>query len=191
MNMALRYKALRHTLLLVVLIVSLAAAVAFALLQTQSVITGNTISTADANLVVSTDGITYDRTVPGFSFTGLVPGGYPAPSDGYSVYLKNAGDTVLDVNLALDNFPVNPKTADLNKLNITLKDVSAGMPPRSLTVQSLSGDGQLIESELAPGAVKQYKLQAGATNDAMRGATVSNINLAFTGTARDPSAPSQ
>lgn len=169
----------------------IAGGVAYAMLQNSGTITGNTISTADASLLVSTDGVDYGQSAPGFSFDGIVPGGYAAPYGGYRIYLKNAGDTDLDLDLSLDGAPSNPDSADLSKINVGLTDVSGDTPPRGFILDSLIGGSQPIEGELAPGAVRQYRLQALAADDAAPGTTISDIDLVFTGTALDPNAPVQ
>ena len=189
MNPAIHFKSLRRTSITAVIVISLAAAVAFALLQGRSVLTGNTISTASANLFVSTDGVNYSQAIPGFSFDNVVPGGWPVPADGYSIYLKNAGTTVLDLKLSLDSMPSNPSSADLSKITIALTEFGSGIPPRGFILGSLMNGGQPIEGELAPDAVRQYKLQALADDDAQTGAVINDIDLTFTGTPRDPNEP--
>lgn len=189
MNPAIYFKSLKRTIIIAVIVISLAAGVAFALLQSRSLLTGNTISTASANLLISTDGINYGQTVAGFNFANIIPGGYPAPADGYLVYLKNTGSTDLDLKFSVDNPPSNPGSADLAKINVALTDVSGSTAPRGFTLKSLVDGEMPIEGDLAPGAARQYKLQALAADDAAPGITVSNISLVFGGVARDPNDP--
>lgn len=180
-----------RTILVAVIIISLAVGVAFALLQSRSVLTGNTISTASANLLLSTDGVNYSQTVSGFNFENIVPGGYPAPENGYPIYLKNTGNTPLDLRLALENMLSNPGSADLNKINVALTDASGNTAPRGFILQSLFNGGMPIEGELAPGATRQYKLQVLAAEDAEQGMTIGNIDLVFNGIPRDVNAPTE
>lgn len=193
MNLAIHFKSptLKRTIIMAVIVISLAAGVAFAIMQSRSVITGNTISTASANLLVSSNGVNYGQTMPGFSFENIIPGGWPAPVGGYSVYLKNTGNTDLDLGLVLDNPPSNPGSADLSKINVGLTDVSGSTAPRGFILESLLNGSQPIEGDLAPGATRHYKLQALAADDATPGTVIGNIDLAFVGTARDPNEPSQ
>jgi hypothetical protein len=186
MHTAIHIKSFKKTALITAILVSLAVCVALALFQTRSVLTGNTISTTSADLLISTDGIHYGHTIPGFNFENIAPGGYPVPADGYPVYLKNAGNTVLDLALSMDAAPSNPGSADLSKLNVALTDASGSTIPRGFILQSLIGGTQPIEGELTPGSTRQYKLQALAAEDAAQGKTVGNIDLAFVGIARDP-----
>lgn len=165
--------------------------VAFALLQTRGSVSGNMISTANADLLVSTDGVNYSHAVSGFSFSNLMPGGYPAPANGYAVYVKNAGNTDLDLSLGLDNAPTNTGSADLTKLNVNLTDASGLTIPGNFVLGTMVSGDQPVSGDLHPGAVRQYKLQAAAADGATPGATVSNINLSFIGTPRDPNDPNQ
>jgi hypothetical protein len=185
-----RFKVRKHIIGIAAVIIIAAGGLAFALLQSRSVITGNTISTASANLLVSADGTHYSQTIPGFSFDGIIPGGYAAPAGGYPIYLKNTGTTPLDLSLAVEDAPSNPDSADLNDINFGLTDVSGNTAPRGFILQLLMNGGLPIEGELAPGATRQYKLQALAAHEAALGTTISNIDLAFVGTAHDPNDPS-
>jgi len=57
--------------------------VTFAAIQsTGNALTGNTIQTATAALQISTNSSSgpWTDSVPGFAFTGLVPGGLPGPA---------------------------------------------------------------------------------------------------------------
>lgn len=181
-----QFKSFKRAVIIMIILICLAACAAFAMLQGRGVLTGNSISTASANLLLSTDGVNYSQAVPGFSFENIVPGGWPAPAGGYSVYLKNTGSTDLDLKLSLDDTPSNPGSADLNKINVALTDADGGIAPRGFILQSLLGSGQPVEGDLAPGATRHYKLQALAADDAEPGITVGNINLAFIGVPRDP-----
>lgn len=192
MKLAIHLKSPKRTIITAVIVISLAGGVAFAILQSRSVITGNTISTASADLLLSTDGVHYSYSVPGFNFDNLIPAGWPAPVDGYSIYLKNAGNTTLDLSLSLDGTPPGVTEADLDQINVGLTDASGTIPPRGAVLGSLLHGSQPIgDSELAPGAVRQYKFQALAADDVRQGMVISNIDLAFIGTARDPNDPSQ
>ncbi len=186
------WKASRRTAVMTIIIIVLAAGLAYALLQSRATVTGNTISTANPDLLVSADGINYSHSMPGFSFNGLVPGGYPAPAGGYyPVFLKNSGNTRLDLSLALDDAPSNPNSADLSKLSFDLTDASGQTAKQDFVLQSLTSGGQPIEGYLDPGDTREYKLQAVAAADAEPGKTISSIDLAFVGTAHDPNDPNR
>ena len=191
MTLTAKLKSPGRTIAVAIVIVALAAGVAFALLQVWGIIMGNSISTANAGLVVSTDGIHYGPAVTGgLSFSNLIPGGYPAPAGGYTVYLKNSGHTDLDLSFTLSDPPSDTDPDDLNSLNVLLADVSSSASPSSFSLNSLTGGNkQPMEGDLAPGETREYKLQVQATDDAQPEVTINNVNLAFVGTARDPNKP--
>lgn len=189
MNPAVHFKSLKRTILMAVIVISVAVGVTFAILQSRGVLTGNTISTASANLLVSTDGVHYGQAIPGFNFENIIPGGYPTPADGYPVFIKNTGNTPVELKLTLDGALSNPDSANLNKLHISLVDDNGSIAPRDFILQSLVSTATSIEGDLAPGAVRHYKLQVTADDDADAGKTIGNIDLAFIGLVLDPNGP--
>lgn len=173
------------------LIIGLVTGLAYALMQTQADVSGNTISTGTTNLQISTDGTHYSNSIPGFSFTNMLPGGYPAPAGGYPIYLKNTGSTDLDLSLSIPGTPSNPSDTNLNKLSFVLTEAGSQTGPSNFLIGGLIGGPASLEGELAPGATREYELQATMRLDADQGITVSGINLTFTGTARDVNDPDQ
>jgi hypothetical protein len=158
-------------------LIILLTGVTFAALQSQqNVLVGNTISTATANLQLSTDGTTYGDSKTGFDFNNIIPGGSAVPSAGYSFYLKNAGGT-----------PTNPSSVDLSKVNVILTTVGSGTGPQSFTLQSLLAPGgvSVASASLASAAAQQYKLQVSMALDAVTSSSASlgNIDFNFSGTA--------
>jgi hypothetical protein len=147
---------------------------------------GNTIETATANLVLSTDGTSYGTSFPGFDFSNLIPGGGPGPANGYSFYLKNTGGVPLLVKLQMTKQPTNPNSVDLSKVNVLVTTVGVAGPAQSFSLQSLLGSPTAIGSgTLAAGGIQQYKLQVAMTSDSMTGnsASLSGIDLVFSGTS--------
>ncbi len=190
MTLTKKLKSPKRTIIAAVIIVALAGGAAYALLQVWGVVMGNTISTASAGLVVSADGVHYGPAVNGgLSFSNLIPGGYPAPADGYTLYLKNNGHTDLDLSFTLNDPPSDTDPDDLGNLNVLLADASGSTPAKSFTLSSLLNGKQSVEGDLQPGATRLYKIQVQASDDAQPDTTISNVNLAFVGTARDPNAP--
>lgn len=174
-------------------IIILASGVTYAALQSQQIkLTGNTIETATANLVISADGSFFANSKTGFSFNNLIPGGGPTPWDGYSLWLKNSGGTPLNLKLAVSSVPTNPNNVDLTKLNVILTPVgnNAG-PSQSFTLQSLidanttGGLAVTSPSQLFVGNTQQYTIKVSMAIDAISGSTASlgNIDFAFTGQA--------
>lgn len=173
------------TLLLVVL-----TGVTFAALQKQTKLTGSTISTASADMLISQDSINYSYIQTGFNFGNIVPGGAFMPASGYPIYLKNAGGTPLAPKLAVSSIPTNPDAVDLTKVNIILTSPASGQA-QTFSLQALidsNATGGLALSSLPvlfPDQVFPYKFQASMTTDAFAGssAAIGAIDFTITGTA--------
>jgi len=170
-------------------VTALATGVTFAALQSQNaVLTGNTISTATADLRIGTSATSFGASRTGFSFTGVVPGGPAAPSDGNMFYLKNYGTPLLGLKVAVSSVPTNTSNVDLSKVFLVLTRLDTN------TVQSLALDklvssnatgGLALTDPLAGGATAQYKAQVQMSTDAFTGtnADIGGIDLVFSGTA--------
>jgi hypothetical protein len=184
------FKSVRLKRAVIIAIIVLAVSgIAYAVLQSRSVITGNTISTGSANLLISTDGVNYSHSIAGFNFDNILPSGYAAPAGGHSIYVKNTGRLPLSLRLAVDGSPSNPDGADLRQFNFALTDVSGATAPRGFILDLLVHGGLPVEGELAASATRHYQLQALAADDAPADVTISGIDLAFIGEARDPHQP--
>jgi hypothetical protein len=95
-------------------LVMMISGVAYAALQSQQVkLTGNTIQTATANLMISTDGTNYNTTQSGYSFSGIVPGGSAMPTGGQKVYVKNTGNAAVVLKMFVNSTPTNPDSSIL------------------------------------------------------------------------------
>lgn len=161
---------------------------AFAILASApSVLTNNAITTASANLLLSTDGTIYGVSFPGYGFNNVVPGGAAVPTAGNPVYLKNTGGVPLGARIALAHAPTNPDNINLEKVNLIVTSVGSGLPPQTYNFQSLvnasNGGLAITGSSLEPGASQQYKLQISMTADAINGsnATMSGVDIMFMG----------
>lgn len=187
-----RIRGLKRSILLATLMVGLTGGAAYAVLQSQqNTLTGNTISTATANLQIGLDLTNFDNTHLGFNFDNIVPGGQPVPLTGHTFYLKNAGGTPLAIKFMVNGTPSNLNSVDLSKVNVILTTVGSGNPPQSFSLQSLidsaaSGGVSISTSSLDVSAVQQYKLQVSMTADAVAGpsASISNLDFAFSGIAQ-------
>jgi hypothetical protein len=166
--------------------------VTFAALQSQQVkLTGNSIQTATANLLVGSDGNNFATTQIGYAFGAIVPGGMATPANGYPVYLKNNGGTPLALKIGVSSTPSNLDSVDLTKVHVILSPDSGGGSPQNFTLQQLiasnSTGGQAILSpgELLPGQTVSYKLQVSMDIDAMTGssAAINNVDFSFSGSA--------
>jgi hypothetical protein len=162
--------------------------VTFAALQSQAVkLTGNSIETATANLLISTDGTNFSTAQPGFDFANIVPGGQP--QSGYFFTLKNGGATPLALKFAVSSTPSNPANVDLSKISIRLTPtggVAQSFSLASLIAANSSGGLAITNpSELFVGNRITFTIDVSMAADAMTGpsASIGNIDLAFTGLA--------
>lgn len=188
------FKALLHATAIMAAFAVVVGGVTFAALQSQhDTLAGNTVETATAHLLISTDGTTYGDSHAGFDFNNLVPGGQAVPTSGYSIYLRNDGGTSLALKLAVSSVPSNPNNVDLSKVNVLLTTVGSGNGAQSFSLQSLmtaSATGGLdvtSSNHMNVGVAQQYKLQVSMNSDALTGsvASLGNIDFTFTGVAQD------
>ena len=160
---------------------------AFAALQSQqSVLKGNTIQTATANLQLSSDGTTFASSLNGYSFNSLIPGGPPSPTVGFPVYLKNAGSTNLAVKLTIPTALTNADNIDLTKVHLILTPFSGGVPQniplQDLITSATTGGVALTNSSasrLLPNQTAGFSMQVSMENDAFTGASASLSNIDF------------
>lgn len=179
-----------RTVLIVAALLSLVGGVTFAALQSQSKLTGSTIQTATANLLVGRDATTMSSTQAGYSFNNLIPGGTLTPSGGYPVYLKNAGGTPLALKFAVSSIPTNPNNVDLNKVMIHLNSTASGLT-QTFTLQSLIDSNTLGGSTITLVPVlfsdqtHPFTMQVSMAKDAFDGQTaaIGAIDFVVTGTA--------
>lgn len=166
----------------------LATGVTFAALQSQSAtLTGNSISTATADLRIGTSASTFSNTRTGFSFGNVIPGAPASPSDGNSFYLKNYGASPMALKVAINTVPTNTADVNLSKVYVVFSRVDTSATQKlsvaSLVAANTSG-GTALTDTLAGGAVAQYKTQVSIDEDAFSGqsATIGGIDLVFNGT---------
>lgn len=164
--------------------------VTFAALQSQTAsLTGNTVSSATAFLLISNDGTTFNNTKSGFNFANIIPGGAAvSPTSGGVFYLKNTGTANLSIKVAVSSTPSNPNNADLSKVFLVFTRVDNGTQT-SFSVKSLvdsfAGGGVALGDTISAGTTLEYTVKASMAIDAYNGfsgATVSGIDLSFSGT---------
>lgn len=163
--------------------------ITYAALQSGQVkLTGNSVQTATANLLVSNDGVNFAASQTGFAFSSIVPGGQASPNDGYQVFLKNAGGTPLALKLAVSSTPTNLDNVDMTKVHIILSPVNGGSPQNFTLQQLIAGNASggiaiLSPAQLLPGQITSYKLQVSMESDAMTGpsAAINNVDFSFSG----------
>lgn len=183
-----KFKSLKRAVVAATAVVAVAGGGAFAVLQSQqNTLTGNTISTATANLQLSKDGRTYGSTQTGFDFIDIIPGGSAVPEAGHAFYLKNAGSTPLSLKLKVNSIPINPNNVDLTKVSVLLTTLGSATSPQSFSLQSLiSGDQIVSGAAIGNNTIRDYKLQVSMAADALTGsgAALGNIDFTFTGFAQ-------
>ena len=170
-----------------------ATGVTYAALQSQAAnVTGNTINSAAAALIVGKDGATYNTSMVGYDFNGLIPGGSAMPSQngGYNLWLKNNGSAPLSLNVHIGNAPTVNGDIDLSKVFVVLTPVGGGGASQTTSVAALiasktSGGTAMTTPALNAGTAIQYKIQVQMSADAFSGssASISNLDLVFGGTA--------
>jgi hypothetical protein len=183
---------LARAIIVVSAVAVLATGVTFAALQSQSAtLTGNTISTANADLRISTTGTTstssWAATKSGFDFTNVIPGTEATPADGNSFYLKNFGASAMVLKAAINTVPTNEANVDLSKVYLVFNRVDTSTTQKvsvaELVAANTTGGIQLTDT-LAGGVIAQYKTQVVMDEDAFSGssATIGGIDLVFNGT---------
>jgi len=181
------FQPIARAMMVVSAVAVLATGVTYAALQSkQASLTGNTISTATADLRIGTTESTFSNTRSGFDFTNIIPGTTPAPTEGYSFYLKNYGKAPMALKFAISTVPTNLSTVDLSKvyLSVTRVDTSA---TQKVSIASLvaadSTGGIALTDSLVGLAVAQYKTQVSMDDDAFSGtsATIGGMDLVFNG----------
>ena len=166
--------------------------VAFALLMTQATLTGNSISTESANMVISQNDSNYGPSTSGYAFAGIIPGSQASQTEHF--LLKNVGNAPLALKMNLTSAPSNPAGADLAKIHVILTPYSTTtfMPatPQDFTLQSLldaGPEGVAVDypNPLAASSKEEFNVQMSMDADAVSGtsASLSNIDLGFIGTA--------
>lgn len=173
-------------------VVLAAGGVAFALLQSQVSLTGNSVTTGTTGLDISPNDTNYSNTYTGFNFSGVIPGSQPSQTEHF--LLKNVGSAPLAIRLGISSVPSNPHGVDLSKVHVILTPYSTDtyMPgtPLDFPVQSLVDAGSSgvpvdYPANLAVGMKEEYNLQISMDGDAVNGsnASLSNIDFQFTGIA--------
>lgn len=177
---------------LLVALLIVAGGVAFALLQSQAKLTGNSISTQSAGLLISQNDTNYGQTTTGYSFANIIPGSQSSQTEHFM--LKNTGTSPLALKISVTSVPANPSNIDLTKVHVILTPYSTVtyMPGTSIdyTLQSLVDAGSTgapvdYPSPLAVGTKEEFNIKVAMDADAVNGAnaSLSNIDLGFTGVA--------
>jgi hypothetical protein len=184
------FKTISRVAVVVGAVTAIVGGVTFASLQSQqALLKGNTIQTALASLQLSSDGTTFGSSINGYTFYNLIPGGSPAPTNGYPVYLRNVGSTPLGLKLSLAKPITNPDNVDLSKVHLILSPMPSGAP-QNIILQDLvsaGSNGVALTSwpRLVQSQTVSYTMQVSMESDAITAptATLSDIDLNFGATA--------
>jgi len=170
-------------------VMAIVSGVTYAALQSQqAVLSGNTITSATADLKVSLNGTNFTSSQTGFDFSSVIPGGPAVPAAGYTFYLKNSGTTNTQVKMGVSTAPTNLSNIDLSKVFITIIRYPGGTP-QTISLATLSSSyadgGTALTDVLSSGATNTYHIQASMAADAFTGAGASlgNIDFVFIGTS--------
>jgi len=116
----------------------LVGGVTFAAMQSQVTLTNNTISGADANLLIW-DGDSFESTAPGFQLNNLIPGAW---TDESFFYFQNAGDTDLDVTAVASNPGDSPATLGFDNWEDLKVKFTSHSP-------ACTGEDSFVETDMA------------------------------------------
>lgn len=182
------FQPLARAVMVVSAVAVLATGVTYAALQSQQAsLTGNSISTATADLRIGTTASTFDTTRTGFKFTSIIPGAVPSPADGNSFYLKNYGTSTMALKFSISTTPTNTSNVDLSKVYLVFSRIDTTATQKvsvaALVAANATG-GVALTDNISGGTIAQYKTQVTMDDDAFTGqsATIGGIDLVFTGT---------
>lgn len=184
--------ALLRAMIVIATVGVMVTGVTFAALQSQqAVLSGNTIQSATASLLISTTSPTstaYSNSKTGFTFANVVPGGPAQPVDGNSFYLKNTGTATLALKMAVSGTPTNTSSIDLTKVTVNVTRVDGATLSTSLQalIDANATGGVALTDNLAPASTgTQYKISVAMAADAFTGssASIGAIDFVFSGTA--------
>lgn len=159
----------------------IAGGVAFALLQSQAKLNGNSIETDSASLVISPNDITYSNAATGYKFAHIIPGVQASQTE--HIFLRNMSVAPLALKVGVPTAPDNPDGVDLSKVKVILSpyDMSSHTPqtPQSFSLQSLispDGSGAVnYPGGLSPGAIEEFDIQIAMDADAVNGLSLIHI----------------
>ena len=180
-----RHRHSGRTLVASLVFMAALAGITFAALQGQATLQGNTIETATADLGISRDGGGLNHVATGYDFNQVVPGApLPVPSTSANkLWVKNNGQTPVQLRIAFAGVPLNPDNIDLSKTSLVLTPIDSQVS-QFLPLQSLLGTGADVpEATFQPGSSRGYSVQLLMDADAFTGAgaTMPNFDLVLSG----------
>ena len=170
-------------------VAALVTSITLAALSSTATLTGNTIASATAELLVDSDGdATFESSDGGFVFDDVVPGGSPAPVPGHDFDLQNNGDVEMDISVSIPLQPTGTNIPDFDKVDAVLScTTDSGTTTFSVTasLQELFDTGAAMTGDtMLPAEVAECTAQVQMDADAVSGSegSVDPFDLEFTGT---------
>lgn len=164
---AFKLNPIARAVLTVGVVTGLAGGVTYAALQSQATLTGSSIDSGTASLLLW-DGSTFASTAPGFTVTGLIPG----VGKEYSFYFKNGGDIPLKISAKVPSAPTASGFSGWENLKVTITDEEGGTPAVTNTnmAELLAGKQLNLVGD---------SLQAGAQGNSGVAGTEGNFKIKF------------
>jgi predicted ribosomally synthesized peptide with SipW-like signal peptide len=168
-------------------VAAMVTGVTYAAFNSQATLTANTVSTATVGLEVGTAADDTGATKPGLAFTSVIPG----TGITKSFYLKNTGDTALDVTAHVPTLPSAPAGgygfSGFENLTVDITSPACADVVHTNMLALNSGDVALPCNSLpvtgAEDTARQYDAHVDIMPAAVSGshAGVDNFDLVFTG----------
>ena len=174
---------------IICLTAALVTGVTFAALSSSAPLTNNTLASATANLEVDSQNDGFATTDPGFTFTGIVPGGVGSGDSSFK--LNNAGSTDLEISVNLDAAPVwtvvPASSVDDTKVHVTFTCEDGDLTPYTVTTtvaNLVAGPVSLVGDNLAIGQTANCTVSVSMDAGAFTGSSASSdtFDFVFTGT---------
>jgi hypothetical protein len=166
----------------------LATSVTFAAMQSTATLAENTVASGTADLVIdSNTGAGFDDNFTdneqGFNFVGIIPG--VTDSTVGSIKLRNAGDTTLDVKVAVPAAPVLSSGLTASMVHLIFHPVVSGSDVNVTLADLEAPGGTAFLNGFTPNTTGSVEYTVKASVDGTfsgEGLNVSGFDLRFTGT---------
>lgn len=161
-----------RAIVVIAAVMALVTGVTFAALKDSVTLQNNTISSANADLLIW-DGDSFEQTAAGFTVTNLIPG---SGSDDYPFYLKNNGGTPLKLAITVPSAPAEPAGgygfSGWENLKVTVTNNEPGCADDTLHTDMAA----LLAGEVE---LKCNPMTAGAQGDSGNLETEGNFTVSF------------
>lgn len=169
----------------------LAVSATFAAMTSSARLTGNTISSASVELQLSTDGVSFGNTIPGFDFEDVIPGTDGAPIPELEFWVRNNSPVSLGLSVGVPVAPTSTVTpsgeVDFDKVILIFERdgaASAVDHPLNDLIDSYAGGGLTLNESIPENNVPvKFTVRAQMLPDTFTGssASISDFDLEFIG----------